>query len=168
MNTLTPAWNKASHHFLILNFRAFISPKRHPAGLVNYWQTDTNAKGHIKEAKSSGPGRACPLLSPSKTETNSANASREARSNSERANVWLLTSLEMTVLGRKWSDGIMWIKNGNLHKVRTAWSLVPIRLLLLGALRQTQLPPRASTRVNQGKTVLHFSPPTSIPHFAHD
>lgn len=65
MSTLTPAWNKARHHILISNFRAFISPKCHPAGLVNYWQTDTNAKGHIKEAKSSGPGRACPLLLPS-------------------------------------------------------------------------------------------------------
>lgn len=65
MSTLTPEWNKARHHILISNFRAFISPKCHPAGLVNYWQTDTNAKGHIKEAKSSGPGRACPLLLPS-------------------------------------------------------------------------------------------------------
>lgn len=65
MSTLTPAWNKARHHILISNFRGFISPKCHPAGLVNYWQTDTNAKGHIKEAKSSGPGRACPLLFPS-------------------------------------------------------------------------------------------------------
>ena len=65
MSTLTPVRNKTRHHILISNFRAFISPKCHPAGLVNYWQTDTNAKGHIKEAKSSGPGRACPLLLPS-------------------------------------------------------------------------------------------------------
>lgn len=36
MSTLTPAWNKARHHILISNFRAFISPKCHPAGLVNY------------------------------------------------------------------------------------------------------------------------------------
>lgn len=74
MSTLTPAWNKARHHILISNFRAFISPKCHPAGLVNYWQTDTNAKGHIKEAKSSGPGRTCPVLLPS-TERQTANAS---------------------------------------------------------------------------------------------
>lgn len=65
MSTLTPVWNKARHHILISNFRAFISPKCHPAGLVNYWQIDTNAKGHIKEAKSSSPGRACPLGLPS-------------------------------------------------------------------------------------------------------
>ena len=65
MSTLTPVRNKTRHHILISNFRAFISPKCHPAGLVNYWQTDTNAKGHIKEAKSSSPGRACPLLLPS-------------------------------------------------------------------------------------------------------
>lgn len=90
LSTLTPAWNKARHHILISNFRAFISPKCHPAGLVNYWQTDTNAKGHIKEAKSSGPGRACPLLSPSTGETNSL----------------LMLLWELTVTLRDWSANI--------------------------------------------------------------
>lgn len=59
---------------------------------MNYWQTDTNVEGHIKEAKSSGSGRACPLLLPSTGRQSSANAPLGSSKRRERStNIWLLT-----------------------------------------------------------------------------